>query len=137
MDVNRCYNESMNHLYSIFASCILIGILISTLAAQEESPDPPKKIRKVKRVAKPTFEGSQDDIYFKDVFKDGLVGERPDESAAAQMATTGTAAANDEVAEAATGWSSLIDGTTIEDDIKSLNQELARAVTTTVKFKTT
>jgi len=137
MDVNRCYNESMNHLYSIFASCILIGILISTLAAQEESPDPPKKIRKVKRVAKPTFDGSKNDIYFKDVFKDGLVGDRPDKTAAQLAAKDNGAKSQQAAKDGSTGWSSLIDGTTIEDEIKSLNQELAKSVTSPVKFKTT
>ena len=117
---------------------LLGGIFLASVVAQEEAPtkSPQKKIRRVQRVAKPKFDGTKGDIYFKDVFKDGLVGDRPDKSATTQLATRNSAPSDGEAPKTA-GWSSLIDGTTIEDEIKSLNQELAKSVTTPVKFKTT
>lgn len=117
----------------------LLSLFLASLAAQEQEPQQPiKKIRKVKRVAKPTFDGSKDGIYFKDVFKDGLVGERPD-AMQAQLAAAANAngSSSDSTTGDPNGWSTLIDGTTIEDEIKSLNQALAKSVTTPVKFKTT
>ena len=117
---------------------LLGGIFLASVVAQEEATtkSPQKKIRRVQRVAKPKFDGAKGDIYFKDVFKDGLVGDRPDKSATTQLATRNSAPSDGEAPKTA-GWSSLIDGTTIEDEIKSLNQELAKSVTTPVKFKTT
>ena len=116
---------------------LFVGIFLAAAVAQEETPKPAKKIRKVTRVAKPTFDESKDDIYFKDVFTEGLVGNRPDSSQAAQMASAGGDTSQDEsTEESSTGWSTLIDGTTLEDEIKSLNQQLAKSVTTPVKFKT-
>ena len=123
----------------IFVSCILIGVLISSLSAQEETRTPSKKIRKVKRVAKPTFDDSKKGIYFKDIFKEGVVGARPDKAQAAAIASKAADKSPDgggADSESATGWAALIDGATIEDEIKSLNQALAKTVTTPVKFKT-
>ena len=129
----------MRQILPIAMFSCLFGMLLAQMVAQEQDPaQPKKKIRKVQRVAKPTFDGSKDGIYFKNVFTDGLVGERPDKSEAAQMAAakgpaeTGDAASGGD----STGWSVLIDATTIEDEVKSLNQQLARSVTTPVKFKT-
>ena len=125
----------MKHFLSIVLGTFLIGTLLAVVVAQEESRKPAKKIRKVKRVAKPIFDGSKDEVYFKDISK-GLVGDRPNAGTKASVATkteskSGDAAPNKE------GWSAVINGTTIEDEIKSLNQALAKSVTTPVKFKTT
>jgi hypothetical protein len=120
----------------VLYSALFLFSLIAVVIAQEEDPQQPKKIRKVKRVARPDFSESKDDIYFEDVFSQGLVGQRP-ESATAEIAKTGKGTDQKEATESsAAGWSTLIDGTTIEDEIKSLNQALARTVTTPVKFKT-
>ena len=132
-----CYNEGMKNTCFIFVICFLVSVVFSSLSAQEETKSPPKKIRKVRRVAKPTFDESKKGIYFKDIFKDGVVGTRPDKSQAAAIASKAAVKSAEGVdAENSTGWSSLIAGTTIEDEIKSLNQALAKSVTTPVKFKT-
>ncbi|QEG23060.1 hypothetical protein [Mariniblastus fucicola] len=126
----------MKSLIQITFAISLIAVSLSLAVAQEESAEPPKKIRKVQRVAKPSFETPKDDVYFQNIFEDGIVGERPESSSAANMAASGDANAEDNAAANSTGWSMLIDGTTIEDEIKSLNQALAKSVTSPVKFKT-
>jgi hypothetical protein len=127
----------MKQFFLIALSAILLGIFLASVVAQEESSKPQKRIRKVKRVAKPTFDGRKSDLYFKDV-TEGLVGDRPTADMPNKIASAGTAAAQGtDDSDKSTGWSTLIDGTTIEDEIKSLNQALAKTVTTPVKFKTT
>ena len=130
----------MRQFLSIVFSVLMVGIFLASVAAQEKSTQTPKKIRKVTRVAKPTFDGSKKGIYFKDVFKDGLVGDRPGKAQAAAAAAVASNVAGETAEESevsSTGWSSIIDGPTIEDEVKSLNQALAKSVTTPVKFKTT
>lgn len=135
------YNHSMRQSLPILITAILFGSFLAMTTAQEDSAQQQqqrKKIRKVKRVAKPTFDGSKGDIYFKDVFKDGLVGDRPASNIPNNIAASKTAAEQGtSEPDQSAGWSTLIDGTTIEDEVKSLNQELAKSVTTPVKFKTT
>ncbi len=104
---------------------------------QRDAEQPQKKIRKVTRVKRPDFTGQGNDVWYKDVFKDGLVGDRPDAgSAKAVFAEKSNSNVAGDGSATQGGWASLIDGTTIEDEIKSLNQELAKTVTTPVKFKT-
>ncbi len=132
----RCYTESMKQFFPIALSALLVGIFLASVMAQEESSQPPKRIRKVRRVAKPKFDDSKDDIYFKDVFSEGLVGDRPIADMQSMLASQDTGQRTIDAGDA-TGWSTLINGTTIEDEIKSLNQTLVRLLTTPVKFKTT
>ena len=114
-------------------------VLLAVVFAQQQDTKSKKKIRKVTRVTRPTFEEPKDDVWFEDVFKDGLVGPRPNanqaKAAAAQVASADKTSDSD-AAGTTNGWSALIDGATLEDEIKSLNQELAKSVTTPVKFKT-
>jgi hypothetical protein len=123
----------------LFFSIPLLICLIFAAAAAQEKAKPQKKIRKVQRVAKPTFENNKkDDIYFKNVFKDGLVGDRPKSSSNAEPSSSDRNVSDGtKTAEKSSGWSALIAGPAIEDEIKLLNQDLARSVTTAVKFKTT
>ena len=132
------YNPDMRQNFPILLSTVLIGTFLTAVVAQEQATKPAKKIRKVTRVAKPKFDGSKDGIYFKDVYSEGLVGDRPVAGLPGQIASaTSTEQATSDSNDSKSGWSALIDGTTIEDEIKSLNQELAKSVTTPVKFKTT
>lgn len=128
----------MRRLSQIVLTCLLPLLLLTVVFAQQEDAKPKKKIRKVTRAARPTFDEPKDDVWFNDVFKDGLVGPRPDASqaqAAAKVAST-TKSSDSDAESSTPGWKALIDGSTIEDEIKSLNQELAKSVTTPVKFKT-
>ena len=111
-------------------------ILAAVFAQQEGSTQPQKKIRKVIRAARPKFDETKNDIWFKDVYAEGLVGQRPSSDEAAKQVAEAGAAKDADSDSDGSGWSALIDGPTIEDEIKSLNQELAKSVTTPVKFKT-
>lgn len=128
--------EAMTKLFTIQLTLVLLVALHSGALAQQESDPPQKKIRKVTRVKRPEFSDTKDDVWFKDVFKDGLVGDRPDAGAAKSIAVKENDAEESASSASSSGWASLIEGTTIEDEIKSLNQELAKTVTTPVKFKT-
>lgn len=129
-----------------FVICVLVLLLGSDpLAAQENEPkrsqDQPQKIRKVRRVAKPKFEKTPSDVWFNDIFTEGLVGSRPDKVTSPSATTASTASSvakgDDEASdESAFAWSKLISGTAIEDEVKTLNQQLAKSLTTPVRFKT-
>lgn len=98
-----------------------------------------QKIRQVRRVARPQFDNQPSDIWFNDVFSEGLVGNRPEKGTqlpkvAATEGAAGTAAAG--AADGEQVWSKLIGRDAVEDEIKSLSQSLAKTVTTPVRFKT-
>lgn len=129
----------MKSIFTTTFTLLLPCILLAGVFAQQEDVKPKKKIRKVTRAARPTFDNPKDDVWFKDVFKEGLVGPRPDANqaqAAATQVASSTGSSDSTAESAASGWKALIDGSSIEDEIKSLNQELAKTVTTPVKFKT-
>ncbi len=97
-----------------------------------------KRIRKVKRVARPKFDNQPSDVWFDDVARQGLVGARP---TTAQQQSPTVAASKGSTSQAGgvdSGfrWSSLIGRDALEDEIKSLSQDLAKSVTTPVRFKT-
>lgn len=123
--------------FSILLVCSLtIGGFV--FSQEEATPKPARKrIRKVKRVARPDFsEEAEKEIYFRNIFQDALVGDRP--SSKNVESTAGNVDSNSSgEGDGKFRWSGLIDGPTIEDEVKSLNQQLARLVTTSVKFKTT
>lgn len=108
--------------------------LLAAVAVQE------RKTKKVNRVKRPQFtERDWDGIYFEDLFKDGLVGDRPKAGAPGQISKTpDTAVASTGEGAEDSGsftWSKYISGSTIEDEIKSLQNRLINDVTTPVKFK--
>ena len=101
-----------------------------------------RKTKKVTRVKRPEFsERDWDGIFFEDLYRDGLVGDRPSKAGPAAMATdqqvaseingsTGTS-----LAEGQFAWSKIIQGSALEDEVKALQNELVRDVTTPIKFK--
>lgn len=99
--------------------------------------------RKVKRVKRPTFKQRDwDGIYFQDLFREGLVGQRPAPLDPAQLATGGGAptvggnpAGGGGNAEGGFRWSSFVSAATLEDEVKALQQNLATEITTPGKFK--
>jgi len=82
---------------------------VAAVAVQEQQKPPT-----VKRVKRPQFtERDWDGIYFEDLFKEGLVGDRNTKFA----------------------WSKHVSAATIEDEVKSIQNQLALDITTPVKFK--
>ena len=111
---------------------------IGAIVVQQE-----RKTKKVTRVKRPQFsERDWDGIFFEDLYRDGLVGDRP--ASAAPGSNTGNAqiAGNDGSGAEAGGnldekfaWTKLITNSVIEDEVKSLQNSLVRDVTTPLKFK--
>ena len=128
----------------------LVGALTSALVAAstfctiqtdyaiaQEVPVP-QKVRRVKRVKRPVFEGSETkDLFFRDL-SDALVGERPDPVLTAAANKTNSLAGGADSSSGADGdsWKSLIDSSVIEDEVKTEQQKIAQLVTTPVIFQT-
>jgi hypothetical protein len=105
-----------------------------------------KAQKKPPRAAPPKWDKQVTDvIFFKDVFKEALAGERPADlgrppavaagpangggnSGAASGGDAGTAAAS------GAGWSKVVAGTTLEDQIKAIKQSLDKEITTPSEF---
>ncbi len=97
-----------------------------------------RKPKKVKRVKRPTYSQKDwDGIYFEDLFEQGLVGDRPAKAKPGAPGQTNPVVdasdASDSTGEFA--WSKFVSRTTLEDEVKSLQTQLAVDVTTPVKFK--
>ena len=119
---------------ALLLSSVCVGGVIA-IAFQQEQPRP----RKVTRVKRPVFtERDWDGIYFEDLFRDGLVGQRPRKIEAAKSVASQASQAESSQAVAESGnavWSKLIAGFVIEDEIKRINQQLEQDVTSPAKFK--
>jgi len=95
-----------------------------------------------RRAEPPTFPSKDPDgIFFEDVFREGLVGERPANLSAAIVATpNGGGNAGSSSGEGSGGdglyqWSGIISATTVENEIKARKLMLDKDVTTPGKFK--
>ncbi len=123
--------QSFLILALIFATSV--SGVIAAVAVQE------RKTKKVTRVKRPQFtERDWDGIYFEDLFKDGLVGDRPKSAVPGQQPNTKIAIAGTPDEQSDNGqftWSKYISGATIEDEVKTLQNRLVQDVTTPVKFK--
>jgi hypothetical protein len=117
---------------------VLLSVAMPTIAVLAQTRTP----RTVKRAQPPA--NLKSDVFYADAFKEGLVGERPaDLGKAGAVASSGAAASNAPSAGSGTeggtasamGWSTLISPATIEDNIKSLKQQVDKEVTTLSDFK--
>ena len=121
----------------LLCGTILLGL--GRVAAQQDDKKTEKRPpRKVKRVARPEFKRQDwDATYFEDLFAEGLVGERPDFGAAKSnpdKMNAGNADVSNGGGEFA--WSKVIDRQVIEDEIKRIQIQLEKEVTTPGKFAT-
>jgi hypothetical protein len=112
-----------------------------------KSKDPPREPPVVRRAKRPQFSPRDwEGVYFENLFREGLVGERPKpgaHSAARPSAKPvgGAPVAPEKVAEqpaeaAAGGWSEVVAGEAVESEVKRLLLQLEQDVTTPIKFKT-
>ena len=130
----------MKKIVSVFlvAACLVLPPAQYLFAWQDQGQKTPRTIRRVKRAARPVFKDESSDLFFKDVYAEGTVGERPDvgaltKSAAASAIAGGTGDGSDSSSDV---WSQIVDASAIEDEVKSLQQELNQLVTTPVMFQT-
>ena len=118
---------------SIVTAAFVTGA-VTAVAVQEKT----SKVPSVKRVKRPQFtERDWDGIYFENLFKEGLVGDRPERVGPGQ---TANASPSDNAGEsgdenATFAWSKYISASTIEDEVKAIQNQLTIDVTTPVKFK--
>jgi len=121
---------SFQHRGLILSIAILGALVTAPLLLAQQKGKP------VKRAQPPKFD-KKGDVFYPDAFKDGLVGSRPADlgKAAAPTATAGTpgdattpAASTGGIA--GSGWSAIISGQTIEDEVKELKKLVDLEVTT-------
>ena len=120
--------------FSIFTllACLVLG---SVLAAQVQ-----ERVKKpLIRAKRPVFESKDSDgIFFEDLFRQGLVGDRPRKIDPSTVPnSTATAATMPTDSDVEGGWAAIIDAATLENEVKRWQQSLVDQVTTPVKFKTT
>ena len=119
---------------SLLTTAFVTGAM-TAVAVQQDSSKPPT----VKRVKRPQFsERDWDGIYFEDLFKEGLVGDRPQAALPGQTANANPAGGGADASEednATFAWSKYISASTIEDEVKAIQNQLSLDVTTPVKFK--
>jgi len=109
----------------VFPLLLLSFFAFDSVFAQEKAA--PQKVRRVKR----------ESLFFRDVYAEAIVGERPDavalaEGAKIKSSEVATAGAN----TSDSSWSQLVDAASIEDEVKSQQQKVSQLVTTPVVFQT-
>lgn len=122
----------------LFICLIFCGSTVAICQSAYSWQDKPKSqvVKSVKRAARPSFDRSESkDIFFKDVYAQGTVGQRPNLAALSPKATT-LASSGNSAADSESVWSQIIDASVIEDEVKSLQMELNTLVTTPVIFQT-
>ena len=112
---------------------LTIFVLLS-FSIGEFSNEPQEKQKKtVTRVKRPDFHSSdRNDIYFDDIFSEGLVGSAPEVAGSVDFSGKNESAAS--AVNSGERWSSFISRDTIEDEIKLMHQSLQRSVTTPSGF---
>ena len=104
------------------------SLLFGTIHQQES------KKRTITRVRKPDLP-AKPDIYFDDLFAEALVGDRPQPEKINQNASAnpnGIASNSESITSAR--WSQHISREAIEDEIKRINQQLGRSITSPSGF---
>ena len=114
-------------------SLVLISAVLTltaSLTGQQE-----QKARRVTRVARPDVP-KRSEIYFDDIFAEALAGNRP------QPASNSKNLDGEPAGDAATAtadaagyrWSGIVSRESVEDEVKRLNQQLQRSITTPSGF---
>ena len=115
----------------LIASGLIAAILLPMLLWVQE-PE-----RKIVRAKRPQFDQRDGDIFFKNIFDEALVGDRPENfgQMAAMVASTSNGDDNSEATpESSRKWSELISATTIHDEVKKIKIHLDQTITTPNKF---
>lgn len=122
-------------LFKCLIACWFTLAFCQSAYSWQEKPKS-QTVKRVKRAARPSFnENDSKDLFYKDVYAEGTVGQRPEVSALSNTATQ-IASSDNGSSESGDSWSQIIDASVIEDEVKSLQQELNTLVTTPVVFQT-
>ena len=119
-------------LWSLLRFSALLSIVSSYVLTTGALAQPAAK---PKRAALPKWDKFPSDIFFKDAFQEGLVGPRP----ATLGGATKSSSSNEPkspTGNTSTGfaWSQVVSPETLEDEVKSLNLQVQKSVTTPGKF---
>jgi cytochrome c556 len=111
---------------------LLMLLLLFSLTWAAAAPAP------AKRAKPPTFDPAEvEKVFPSDPFAE-LVGKRPEEGVASSVSPGATNTDNGEGGDKVAGgknWSALISAEALEDEIKSVQRDIAKTLTTPVKFK--
>ncbi len=112
---------------------LMVLIAASAVAAQNTVPQPKPPVTRAKRPALDPQHWRG--IFFEDIFRDGLVGSRPQagDLAAMDPPPKGLPA---ETTSPTGSWSELVEGTVLENEVKRWQLQLDEQITTPVRFKT-
>ncbi|MEQ8788164.1 MAG: hypothetical protein RIC55_17785 [Pirellulaceae bacterium] len=123
-------------LVRVTVSLVLVILAANLIVAQTSQPRP------VRRAKAPDFSKQSSDfdlIFFRDVFAQGLEGERPANVGAAPVASTGGPSTGDGGAEAVsgTGWAKVVTASAVENEIKKINITLGadKDIETPIRFQ--
>lgn len=132
----------MNHARLIGCLTTSLSVLIGFgggVLFQDPQPSnqPPVRIKRAKR---PVFsERDWDGIYFRNLMREGLVGDRPETTPLGtrdpNVPPTNVAESGSDTVASGTGWSAIIDAAAIENEVKRLEQELRAKLTTPGRFR--
>ncbi len=109
---------------SSVVSCVILAVLLPFDAFAA----------KPKRARLPKWDKFPSDVFFKDAFKEGLVGKRPATLGGAKAKTPSQPTGNEPTKESGQLWSELASAQTLEDEIKSLQIAVQKSVTTPGRF---
>ena len=106
---------------------VLLVLIASLTIAQEVRP---------KRARLPKWDKFPAHIFFRDAFREGLVGDRPAVlgGTSSAKATTNPSASQTAPTASNQSWSGVVSATTLEDSIKALQIDLQKSVTTPGRF---
>lgn len=124
--------RSRHLLILIVLAATLAGTALATAWQQSET-----RLRKVKRVRRPIFTPRDwEGVYFENLYRDALVGSRPDQVAPVDRPLVGVDSEPPMAEEGeSAGWSALVPGFILEDEIKKLQQLLGEQITSPAKFR--
>jgi hypothetical protein len=100
------------------------------------SADDTKKTQR--RARPPKWTPEAESVFFRDAFQEALSGERPAPGASANMPSNGSNASESASAVESTAresWSRIISASTLEDEIKSIKNDVDRLVSTPDQFR--
>ena len=126
--VNFNYHTSLRPL---FIAIIAAVVFCNSLVAQSPSAKNTKK-----RAKRPVFQKEQwQDVFFEDLFAEGLSGERPATNSSAQPRGDSE---NDSgsMPTGAKSWSRIIPRDAVENEVKSIQQQLQKLGTSVSRFNT-
>jgi len=118
-----------------FHNCFLVFIAAVVGALLSQRADAAERY---KRVKPDTSEIDTSGIFFKDVFREALRGERPPDLGSPAPADPRPPSGGDPTpmagGEEGGGWSKVVSAQTIEDEVKRINLEVSKEVTTPTAF---